>query len=345
MEPKVKEEAREGSSDRPEILKDESRLRCPILGPARAGKSSFIDSLDQACADPLACEGPIQLEYLRSEASVAASIFRGPWRSRAGKRLDLLLEDGPAGALFPAELDRGRSSLLDWERKMVEESRQADALVVCIDSTDSQRDRTSRHLRNVLTALSTSRQDPASRPVAPAAWRRLIDRMLRRSTGPLPMPWPRIQTERFLLLLTQIDRFVSRPLDPASPIGEGGRSPTPLQIAAALSPVELACEIFQASNLLRILSALEPGAELAIGLVSAWGFDASGFPFLEQDAPVYSRPQEYGRRTADWHPFGVREALCFLIDGQVGGPVELVTREKIVGSRSYVLDLPPRYFD
>jgi hypothetical protein len=306
MDPRAKEEA----------IEDESRLRCPVLGPSKAGKSSLIDSLDQTFADPLACEGPIQLEYLRGEASVTASISRGPWRSRVRKRLDLLLKEGPAGALFPTGLDRERPSLLDWEREMVEESRHADAIVFCIDSTDPQPDRASRHLHNFLAAL-----------------------------GALPQAASRVKTERFLLLLTKIDRLVSRPLDPASPIGEGGRSPAPLQIAAALSPVELACELFHASNLLRILNALKPGAELAIGLVSAWGFDASGFPFIEEDDPVRWSKEGRGRRAADRHPLGVREALCFLIDGQVSGSVELLTREKVTGPRSYVLDLPPGYFD
>src|SRR3954466_10307357 len=48
---------------------DQSRLRCTVLGPGNAGKTSLIDSLDQACADPLAYEGPIQLEYLGGRQS------------------------------------------------------------------------------------------------------------------------------------------------------------------------------------------------------------------------------------------------------------------------------------
>jgi len=364
------EPAREDAGEAIPPALGQPRLRCTIIGPSKAGKTNFLDSFDQSCADPSAYEGPVRLEHVggqqtaeqtkRSARIIAEPTFSLPptdrtswyeafvtatkpgsfWRSETRQVLHLLIKDGQGGALFPAETDRGNPLLPEWEREMVEESRRADAIVLCIDSTDPQLDQVSRFLRNILAAVAVPlRVSPARPPLGP----RLLAR-LQRKPPPPAMTLKRIPAQRFLLLLTKIDRLVSQPLDAASPIGERGRAPAPREIAAGLSPVDLACELFHASNLLRILSALKPGAELAVGLTSAWGFDASGFPFMEENNPVRLSTQSRDRQTADWHPLGVRESLLFLLDGRTGGPVERVTAKRISGSRSQVLDLPTWYF-
>jgi hypothetical protein len=342
-------------------------LACSLIGLSNAGKTNLVDACEQACADPAACSDSVQLEYLggastrqqaeRSARSVAEGYRLRPdddvhvydafltatWRAtfwRPEKRVGVHLHfvDGPGGGLFPTEDDRSNPVQLLWERQLIADAQKADAIVLCVDSSDPQLDRLAKGLRTILAAVALPDYvKAASLPVGHrllAAFGRAVD--------PPPVASRRLRAQRFLLLLTKIDLLVSGPLDGGA--HRDGRGPTPLAIARSLSPLEVACEIVHASNLLRILAALRPGAEFAVGLTSAWGFAPSGYPFMEGSSPVRLSNQPADRRTSDWRPFGVREVFHFLLDGRAAGPVERITREKVAWSGRHSLDVPSWYF-
>ena len=345
-------------------------LRCSLVGPMGAGKTHLLDACEQACVDPAAIQAPPYLEYLggaqtgvqseRASRGIADSKFRlAPtdrvneyeafvtatwpatfWHAERRKSLHLRFLDGPGGALFPADVDRGRDPLLVWERRLIAESEVADALVLCVDATDPQLDRLTQFLPGILAGISVSQ--PVSPP--PPRLGHRLRRLLHRAADSPPVTLRRIRARRFLLALTKVDRLASGPLDATWPAHRASR-PAPLTIAGNLSPLDLACELVDASNLLRILGALAPGAELAVALTSALGFNSSGFPFMENHRPTRLSAQPINRRSADWRPFGVREALLFVLAGVTGGPVETVTRRKLARPRRHYIDLPSWYFD
>jgi len=334
-----------------------------------AGKTHLLDACEQACVDPAAPHTPPDLEYLggpqmaeqsqRASRGIADSAFRlAPtdqthpyeafltatwpatfWRAERRKNLRLCFLDGPGGALFPADTDRGKERLLDWERELIADAQIADTVMLCVDATDPQLDRLTEFLPRILSAIAASR--PVS-PPPPRLGHRLL-KLLRRAADPPAVTLQRVQARRFVLALTKIDRLASGPPEAAWPARRGSW-PAPRTIAASLSPLELACELVDASNLLRIVGALTPGAEFAVALTSALGFNPSGFPFMENHRPTRLSAQPINRRSADWRPFGVREALLFVLTGETGGPVELVTRRKLARPRRHYIDLPSWYF-
>lgn len=346
-------------------------LQCTLLGPGQAGKTHLLDACEQACVDPAALRAPPELEYVGGaqtagqsdralrgiadspvplaatdrvstyEAYMTATWPATFWRAERRKSLRLRFVDGPGGALFPNDEDRGQSRLLAWERRLIAESQAASALLLCVDATDPQLDRLTRFLPGILSGIAVSR--PVS-PPPPRLGHRLL-RALRLTADPPPIILRRVQASRFLLVLTKIDRLASGPPDNPWPAGRRGSRPAPLAVAARLSPLQLACELIDAGNLVRILGALTPGAEFAVALTSALGFNASGFPFMASHRSTRLSSEPVDRRSADWRPFGVREALLFVLAGETGGPVELVTRRKLARQRRHYIDLPSWYFD
>jgi hypothetical protein len=342
-------------------------LACSLIGATKAGKTSLLDACEQACADPAAFGDPVQLEYLggadtkqqaeRSARAVAGgyrlpatgevhvydAFLTATWRAtfwRPEKRVGLHLNfvDGPGGGLFPLDSYQSNPVRQLWERQLIDGAQKADAIILCVDSCDPQLDRLSQYLRTILTAVALPDYiKPSSLPLG-----HRLRAALGRAADPPPVMSRRLRAKRFLLLLTKIDRVVSGPPDGKE--RWNGSGPTPLAIAQSLSPLDVACELVHASNLLRILAVLRPDAELAVGLTSAWGFAPSGYPFMEESSPVRLSNQPSDRRTSDWRPFGVREIFQFLLDGRAAGPVERITRERLASSGCHALDVPSWYF-
>jgi hypothetical protein len=356
----------------PPADQEQKSLRCVLIGPSKAGKTSFIDACEQACVDPAALSSPVRLEYLggaetetqserlyrilseasyrrmgttrteRSEAYLTATWPARFWRPAKRLGVHLSFTDGPGGALFPSKDDEGEEQLIPWHRQLIEESRQADAIILCVDSTSPQVDRTSRYLRNILAAIA---QPLRIQPPLPPPGHRLL-RQMGRASDPPATTLKRIRARRFLLMLTKIDRLASGGLDRTSAAARRAfRAPVPRAIASTISPLALACEILDPSNIVRILNAVVPDAEIAVALTSSLGFNAAGYPFAEDDVPVRLSTEQADRQSADWRPFGVREALLFVLDGQTRGPVERVTTQRIARAPRPVFDMPSWYFD
>ena len=170
-------------------------------------------------------------------------------------------------------------------------------------------------------------------PQSPWLYRLLRRFYLTREQPPGAQRLRRLPCANFLLLLTKVDRIVSPDvLDTAfggpSLAGDAARL-TPLEVAELLDPVGQAIRAVGRSNLLTILNALRPEARFGIGACSAWGFNQNnGLPFMNSEGtdPVLMSVQERSERVKLWTPFGVQDALRFMVTGHADGTVVEVTR-------------------
>ena len=354
---------------------------CVVMGPSGSGKTTLLLALDQACSSPAEEDDRFRLELVGGpgagtselaawgigtimeagkrvrptdlpgeySASVTATQEETFWRPARQFVSHLVFNDGPGGLLFPGrETTPDEFAKFFAERKGAEFLRAvetAETLVLCVDASEPRAELVSQYMRSVLAE--------AAKPYTPQPSRPLGHRFLRRlrlAAKPKPLRTERrIRARRFLLLLTKIDQLLARQLDWEDEDADGIEPPRPADLASHLSPVQTACELLDESNLLRILNALQPEAEFAVGLTSAWGFDPyTGSPFMERDEPVALSSEERTQRLLNWRPYGIREALLFITAGEVRQPVELVRRSDL-GNRLKRLDLdvdvPPRFFD
>jgi len=345
------------------------------MGPSNAGKTTLLQALDQACSCPPDHDDHYRLELIGGkgtdvlaeigvrtvmeedhnilntsqnamyEASVTATQEKNFWRPERQYVAHLKILDGPGGALFPTKLDEERFAqyLAPWEEELIQHALVSKTLVLCIDATDPKPDLLTRYMRNILAKLGQPYQRRLEEPLG----YRMLRKLRLTEKAEKPGRERRIQASRFLLLFTKIDELVSRPPDWAEEPDEDYEPPVPAFLAARLSPVQMACELLDESNLLRILNALQPGAEFAVGLTSAWGFHPlTGRPFMEKDNPVGLSTQDRSQRLLNWRPFGVREALLFITAGVASGPVERVKASSL-GTRlqAPVFDVPAQFFD
>jgi hypothetical protein len=343
------------------------------MGPSQAGKTVLLVALDQACSSPADDRFTLELVGGDGTDDLAAwgirTIMEGDQRVRPTDRLgeytawvtateektfwrparqhvaQLVFRDGPGGALFPARHDEGVPQLAIWESELLRNAREAETLVLCVDATDPRPDLVSRYMRKIIAELA---DDYPPEQDLPLGYRML--RKLRLGTEAPPLrDERRIKAKRFLLLLTKVDQLLARPLDWDEDEDSKVEPPRPADLAAHLSPVETACELLDESNLLRILNALKPTSQLAVGLTSAWGFNPySGRPFMEDDEPVGPSAQDRAQRLLNWRPFGVREALLFITAGVTQGPVERVKRSVVQRRQKRPeldVEVPSPYFE
>ena len=172
---------------------------------------------------------------------------------------------------------------------------------------------------------------PGSSAAAPGWWRR-SERVRRCHSGwwsscsgavCLPgaqlgqrwLPW-----ERLLVLLTKVDTFVE------------AHAPelrcSPHQLAHRLDPVRQAVQAL-GLPLYWLKQSMPPGAEVAVGLSSAWGFDRrSGRPYRREASELLRQyPGSAAARDAvvrDWAPFGLRAALIYAATGVVQGGIRAI---------------------
>ncbi|HVR99887.1 MAG TPA: hypothetical protein VMW27_24900 [Thermoanaerobaculia bacterium] len=347
--------------------------RCVLMGPSKAGKTTLIHSFDQACSSPFDPDDPFRLEFIGGrgtkvlaelagrtvmeedygieptdriahyEASITVTEAKTFWRTARQHVAHLAFRDGPGGALFPTEPDETRfSDLAVWEEELIRDGRGAGALVLCVDATDPKPDLVSRYMRNILANLGQRYQPDL---VEPPGYRMLKALHLARPVPALKKE-RRIPPRRFLLLFTKVDQLVDAAVDWPEDAPPEFEPPRPVQLASRLGPVQVACELLDESNLLRIANALQPEADFAVGLTSAWGFNPfTGRPFMEENNPVGPSNQSRSRRFLNWRPFGVREALLFMVTGKARQPVQRVDPRTLQGRlRNRAFDVPHQFF-
>lgn len=327
----------EAVQDDPAMLEREDVGRsCIVVGPANAGKTTLLLSLQQACLQDGSDE--FNLDFVpESESTLALSklstdfLFRGktPQASReiAEYAFRIFVEnrhrqepeyyckmsvtDGPGGYLLPSERTGVPRNLPEWQ-KLLAAAQGARSLVLCVD---------------------------ACKPSLEVLHNGLPKFILDVKAGNRKLP-----QQRILLLLTKFDRVIAeftkqagnwadelgrrgRDIPAAlSPFGGIGSRPlTPSIMADRLSPLGQAqAQLGQILTLLR--SSLHAHATLAVGLCSAFGFSELTYAHSTSE---WREQRPYGDRSVaeklrEWRPFGVREALLFLSADAVRHPVQLV---------------------
>jgi len=307
---------------------------CAVIGPSGAGKTNLILSFVRACilpptdafqlrlrhiakaealfrraaafspyaAPPPATDDVVPYEFevdVLTEDSWGTSVKRRltDWRPGWFRRLYVSpreataffrVIDGPGGDLFPnpgaAPRDAGART------RLLREAERAQSLLVCINAADAQSQTVKAELPLILSELTGAGGS--------------------------------LRFTRILLLLTQIDRVAERFLDSVRRRGPGLNGSatwanryfcehphvTAQHICEFIDPVSLACDVLDDTVLHNLWLMTGPGRKLGIGTCSAWGFHAlTGAPF----AGGYP-----ASTTRHWLPFGVREALYFLLNGE-----------------------------
>lgn len=310
---------------------------CAVVGPSGAGKTNFILALVQACCLPGSDGWQLRLRHtdqseelyrsaaafrpdapvlprattgiVRYEFEVDVSMKQSWWQSgmHSYSRLKpswmpdvpvtpsemsvrFRIVDGPGGHLFSAgDLDNVSKQ---GREELVLEAAIAQSLILCVNAADPQLDTLQAELPLLLSKLCDS-------------------------DGSLRFP-------RVLLLLTQVDRVAERFLKAvrrcransngsatlAARYFSDHPDATALRICERIDPLSLARDLLDERILHNLWVATGPGNKLGIGVCSAWGFDAdTGSPFADEEPGT-------PKSRRDWRPFGIREALYFLLNNE-----------------------------
>jgi hypothetical protein len=296
-------------------LAAEPATDCVLLGPSRSGKTALLAAFGWAAA-PECADGPVPFPLGPLAKLVTAAERRSvgglEWAATtvtsayavqlhmATSAVLLMTLDSPGGQLFPFA-EESWAALTPASRRDF----QSRTLVVCVDAVEPQAGLWRESLPQLLACLAQATGRFASRP-SPSRPRRAIDfpRLL--------VPEKRLGYERILVAVTRVDPLVGAARGLIMDAAGSGRCrlrimPSRTEIALGLDPVLLLGELVP--GLLDLLqTALDPGAQLAVGLTSAWGLDSAA---------------------RHWRPFGVEACLRFLIAGECKMPVVAVERRRL----------------
>jgi hypothetical protein len=334
---------------------------CVIMGPSQAGKTMLLAAMQRACHQPglddynlrFVAEGntgsalaKIAVEIIKQRqshqpratgdetpkeeaeypfwlyATVPPSGLRpGP----TTRSVHMVVNDGPGGALFPAENMALSDPIEKWQARLVEDGQEAGSLILCVDATRPRADILESYLPDVIAKMSVDDKQQERVPLRHRALGWIMRQPLEAFTE-YDGRW--LKADKFLLLLTKVD-LICQNIDRVDP------SLTPEQVAYVLNPIEQARSLLGVHLLNTIHDALKKDAKFAIGITSAWGFSPiSKEPFAGPDGKPGAAPGETGEDILpDWTPFGIRDAMYFIATGEAKGSVRLV-RPQDLGVRS-----------
>lgn len=311
---------------------------CVFVGMTETGKTQFLLSAAQACnqrrpgepeLDFVAAEGTSGLieaavrfitgrgERLGSTTKAETyrfSITRQPEpgsrRSPPGeaKTVHMAIEDGPGGALVPAEPGADRASVQRWREDMLAGAKVAKSLVLFVNAHAPKSDVLWQHLPRLIKDMLPD--DGRDRSV--------------------------LGVDRFLVLFTKIDLVCEDIIDDLASSArrhEFGARLTPREVADKLDPLENGRWWLGVEPLQMIRAALRRDASLAVGLASPGGFRLStGRAFLNEFGRVATTddlidPEALLR---EWTPFGVREALSFAAFGDSASTVRILQDDDLL---------------
>ena len=290
------------------LVEELPELRAVALGPSRSGKTSFVAAIAQSFLG--APEGEAACRVLPldasnalgdraeaaglgsdlAEATATAQSFRFEVTiDRPPTALELVIYDEAGAGTAAARGDPPSPLSPEW----LVEARSAQLLQVCVDAASPQRDYWRRAVGQLVSALAE-----------------------RGGNGVRTLPFRRV-----LFVLGQVDRLAGVAIDG---FRCGGRQEFlhrladdgEYAIACALDPGRQLCELVGRPAIGRLLQALDPDAQVAAVTVSAGGF-AAGQGRFDADG---KRRAAYDD-DSDWQPFGVKEALEFLVTGACSGQV------------------------
>jgi hypothetical protein len=321
-----------------------------MIGPSRSGKTTLLLAIGRACH--LAEDADLELEFVPDENTgqlMKRAIERitnrqqGPpatrgkpehypfwihvsdkprsfWEPPLDADLYTVMSDGGGGYLLPPEDVSVESE--QWRNELIASAKSAVSIIFCIDATAPE----SSILEKELPLLLSKITEPRIVDVKLTLRQRMqnwfhqhMNRFRRRPYPPLKTrrSKPCLNVDRFLLLLTQVDKLCYKMDDPA-------------RYASMINPVEQARELLGISLLNSIRSALKPGAVLAAGISSAWGFRSDGEPFADPDGTPVAVAGESGEDILRrWTPFGIRDALYFIATGRCRGTVKELARRDL----------------
>lgn len=326
------ESAEEGGASG--IAADEApRNGCLIIGPSQAGKTSLLLALDRACGLPHAGDPPMRFIPDHQTAELMRRAVRMMTRpnetmfatreakdygftvSVAGSSVQVVMSDGPGGALFPEELPRsfGGNDFNMWLEQLLATARSAATIVLCVDAIRPRSDLWQEYLPQFVVG-ATQAEEAAGGGVAPR----------------------KLNASRVLVLLTKVDRLCEDAHVALN--GDQGRfshmvgALTPAGIAAMIDPVEQLRRVLGVNVLNTIHSPLTDGSSLAVGVCSAGGFRRDdGRPYWLANG----KPNALDAETADevlrsWEPFGIRDVLHYIVTGAGRGMVRVVTEKDLI---------------
>jgi hypothetical protein len=261
--------------------------------------------------------------------------------------MDVVMSDGPGGHLFPTKAIDPESER--FRRDMVERVSQAKVVALCVDATDCNLPLIDSELGSLLAETTRTReiehtlrfrelmQNRVGTPVRDLKRRFLLGNSRRRHHSSQNGNGSRVRpnangtrireqqclvADRFLLLLTQIDKLCDRFPNEILPI----------DVAKMIDPIAQARHLLGPSFLNRIFKAISPNGQVAIGICSSMGFHPdTGTPFSDRFGNPFSWSSELGNELLrSWTPFGVREAIYFMATGNCRGTVRELTKENLL---------------
>jgi hypothetical protein len=277
---------------------------------------------------------------------------RSFWARSIEADAEIVMSDGPGGHLFPLEenpLDEA------FRREMAQRVGNASTVVLCVNVVDL-------NLRLLYSEFSRLLGETAVRRPIPRtisfqeslqdgignrvrAWgdrfdyfRGATNRSRLRSVRPARTQRngnsTRYRTclvaDRFLLLLTQVDKLCD-----LAPDGI-----LPRDLAHLIDPIAQAKQVLGPAFLRTLRNSVSPNGQMAVGICSAFGFHPDdGNPFADNAGrPKIWKPDLGDEMLKHWTPFGVREAIYFVLTGNCRGPVkELSDDDLLISNRGLEL--------
>jgi hypothetical protein len=314
---------------------------CVMMGLVKSGKTTLLTAIKRACDLP--SKDGLKLEFIPGkataeeiktaidkitgkerghEATQKVKTFpfqvhvtakpRNFWSAPLEETLDVLLSDGGGEYLLPSTTGFG---LEDQRAELIRSALKATSLILCVDVTNPGAITLEKELPITFSEMARD-----ERVRSTVHWTTKLKCKL--ASQPIPKGQLRfrksLNADRFLLLLTQIDKISAGLPDSA------GRA---IDFARQIDPIAQAKELLGVTTLATIRNFLKPSARFAVGIISAMGFNPiSGAPFADVDGTPFNLHSEGGDSVLRrWTPFGIRDAMYFLATGICRGTVKEMT--------------------
>lgn len=300
---------------------------CVIIGPSGAGKTTLLAAIHRSCQ--MIDDDGVEFKFISSDGRTAdliklginyilndkkgfdatTTVERYPFYIKVAEKrknfwslpppigLHIEMTDGGGGFIFLPD-----SPTDNLRREMTRKIRSASILVLCVDASNPKLDMLSKELEGLITDVH--------RKIRISPETTFVQRLLNRINDvrfPLPPAQiePCLNVDRLLILLTQVDKLTNSHRNP-------------LDIAKRIEPVALAVDLLTPELLGSLLKALKPGAQLAVGTCSAFGFiPQTGGTFADAvGKPNIVRKGSGEIALRNWTPFGIREAIYFIATGK-----------------------------
>jgi hypothetical protein len=300
-----------------------TEVRAVAVGPTKSGKTTFFSSLAAASAQAStglqvvpdnsgAAELSAEFERIlltgggrNTESSYEYTEYVYQVLSASGRSYDLTIADAPGGWIFDRE---GRQE--QGYQRLIEYCATADVLVLTVDSTAPDQ------FASIAFELQPFLQTLRSHRVKPL--------------------------QRVLILLTKIDRLVALAYEDTIDALQKGLRIEQLEpgqrifarpnismreAADYVNPLRTAYATL-GGRLISMGHGLRGNSRVAVGTMSVFGFDQfDGNPLWRSRPDGRPLPGEEGiELSLAWEPYGVMEAVQFMLTGEIGRTLDIVPR-------------------